>query len=352
MSGCLAHDSSFLVATVLDGDDSVPCPPLANGLEITPLGYGKPIWDEYWTIDDIREKRSGMTNDWFWSGQYFNQFIGTTDRSFKREWIQPYPDKMEGQDDQGNTVTFNPRSVDAFTLARLLRLHITIGIDAASGKKDQKGKLDHSGLFVLGQLPDRSGAFWLDGFREKLSSEMLAPHIINVTTKWMINTNMYNGIFNVGHEDEPHQQHLGPLLKAIQRERGVETLFTVRAVPHGNEAKWARVDLLATPYSNGYFYWPKEMMVKRAAKKGERPSLYDLRPMLEAEYLNFNRTSTMDDLIDAHAIAWSISLPTAWKEDALTMPEGKKRGRYNREEAEEDVDPVLSYYDGDGEVAF
>ncbi len=155
-------DTCFMVVTALDGDESVEAPTL-----LTPLGYGKPIWNEYYTIEDLVFKRKEMREDWFWFGQYFNQPNVGSNKMFCREWAKPVPEQWSH---------LSPRE-----LAIELNLNITVGIDTASGDPQQdKGKKDDTAVVVIGKTPDRRYTFLLDGICEKLRENEIPKLLWNI----------------------------------------------------------------------------------------------------------------------------------------------------------------------------
>lgn len=338
-SGSLAPDSCFMVATILDGDESVPVPPLANGLEITPLKYGKPIWPEGFGMRRIESTRRGITNDYHWRGQYFNQFIGTTSRVFHRSWIQPWPERYDG--------------FTGAQLARELKLNIFMAVDAAAGGTNQSGKVDRTAAFVLGQSRDRKTFYFLDGFREKLTAEWIAKGIIAKAMEWKKTAEEYGGTFSCGFEKTPYTSFLSVVLADEQRKLGDASLFAIRELKHNNREKFDRVSILAQPYSQGRFMWPKELWVK-SVMPGVQP--YDLRVALEGEFVGYDAKSTEDDLIDAHAYAYEMSLPSEWKDDAKPEDKHTNPGTYTRPSVENDdvVDalPYQIHADDDGERTY
>lgn len=332
-SGSLAPDSCFFVATVLDGDESVKVPPLASGLEITPLRYGKPIWPEGFGMRRIESTRRGIVDDYHWRGQYFNQFIGTQSRTFNLAWIRPQ---------KGTRWEF-----DGFAttdIARKLKLNIFMAVDTASGKADQKGKLDRTACFVGGQTPDKRRFYLLDGFREKITAEHIAIGIVDKAVKWHTIAKEYDGIFQCGIETHAYTNFLQYVLSEEQKKRGSGAIFSMRELKTLNRHKWDRIGKLASPYCDGAIIWPFELIVK--AVMPDAPS-YDLRAALEAEFKNYNRTATEDDLIDAHAYAYEMSLPGDWKPDPEPRHKGIEQpgGHNRRDENDEVVRDRMTYED-------
>lgn len=324
-SGSLAPDSCFMVATILDGDETVPCPPLSNGLEITPLRYGKPIWPEGFGMRRIESTRRGITNDYHWRGQYFNQFIGTSSRVFHRSWIQPIPPRYEGY--------------ATARIAKELRLNVTMAVDAAAGGVNQSGKVDRTACLVLGQTPDKRQFYILDGFREKLPAEWIARGIIDKATKWRKITDEYGGLFQVGFEKTVYTSFLSVVLADEQRKRGIESLFGIRELKHNNREKFDRVSILAQPYSEGRFFWPAELMVTPVMPETQP---YDLRVALESEFTGYDAKSTEDDLIDAHAYAYEMAMPSEWKQEQKPVDIVAAPGVYTRN-AEQNLVDIPTY---------
>lgn len=302
-SGSLSDYSSFMVVTVLDGDESAKC-----STRISPLGYGKPIWSERWTMKTVEQKRAGMPDDRFWCGQYFNQFHGTTNRVFSKAWIENRYELQSGE----STLDF----------ARRLRLNITIGGDTASGlpTASQRAKRDDTALWVEGQTPDRTKSYFLDGLCEKLPVEDIATAFVDVAMKWYANTKPYGGTFRVGYEKTKWEKLIGPAIDAEQRRRGSDSIFPIELLSHGNAPKVERIRVLAKPYRDGAILWPKSLVVN--SYKGAEP--YDLCEIAEAEFTNYNPYATRDNLLDAHAYAHKIAQPAEY---TLTVEETLQRAR-------------------------
>lgn len=325
-SGALADYSSFFVCTVLDGDESVKV-----SHNLSPLGYGKPIWPEQWTINTVKRKRAGHPDDRFWCGQYFNQFAGTTNRVFQKSWIKRY-ELGVGE----STLDF----------ARRMNLNIYIGADTASGLPNpgEKAKRDDTGIFVMGQSQDRTKCYFLDGLREKLTVDIVAKGLVALATKWHRNVKRMNeerrgslGNFRVAFEKTKWASLLQPLVTEEQRRLGVETTFPVEIVTSANKAKCERIRVMAPAYRDGRVLWPMEYDEKtqtgglwvESLRGGEN---YDLSQLLEAEYTNYNPYATEDNLIDAHAYAWKIAPPMEWKEPGKIKPPSKQVGEYRRDD--------------------
>lgn len=308
-SGNLAPYSSFMVVTALDGDESVPAPKT-----LTRLGYGKPIWPEKYGIPELLVLRASLVEDFFWYSQMFCQTIGGGQFLFKREWMHAYPESGVGRD--GKTVDLKNLSPQDVALA--LGLNIYIGIDCASGKPHQDGKLDRTGLVVIGQTQDRSHAYFLDGFDEPLPAELIARGIVERAIRWHVVARSYGGQFRCGYEEEPHNCFLEPLLDYEMKEHGAKNLFPIEPVPHGSVPKFSRARLMAVPYSNGYYYWPEKLNVIPIYGKGAiKNATYDVRAALEREFLEFTPASVTDNLIDAHGVAQGLMLPMQWAKEEI-----------------------------------
>lgn len=321
-SGSMSHFSSFFVATVLDNDDSVKVPPLPNGLYISPLGRGKPIWPENFTYERLAEIRAGITDDYRWRGQFFNQHIGSLSRVFRREWIQ-------------NIETIHPKYKGWATprMAEDMKLNIFCAADTAGGKPDQSGRVDKTAMFVGGQTPDRSEFYLLDGFCEKLPAERIAYGIVRTAKKWKEIANRYNGFFRIGFEKTRWTNFLGVVLAEECRKQNFT--FAFEELSHGSRAKVDRITVLAPRYSEGMFLWPESLMVDPVKQSDDSPQEpYDLRQILETEFVAYHAKATDDNLIDAHAYAFEISFPQTWEpEQGPEYPEAlrKPQNTYSRE---------------------
>lgn len=268
-------DASFIVATVLDSEN-------------------KPLWPEKFNMRAIAVKRRAMPDDRSWYGQFYNQFTGTGARTFHPDWRRYYEGTPE----------------DA---ARGQRLDIKIGVDTASGIEEKKGNLDYTGMLVLGQTPDRTRCYVLDGIREKLPSHEMANTIIDMALKWQKIAAGYGGTFECGVEQNVYTQHLQTLLQYAQRARGVESIFSIRGLPIKKVDKGERIRGLARPYSDGVFMWPRTL-VKAPVDLSES---YDLIPLLDDEFTKYPSVQH-DDLLDAHQMAWALTNPQDWKAGNFT----------------------------------
>ncbi len=300
-SGNLAPYASFFVATVLDGDESAVAPKT-----LTRLGYGKPIWAERYNYAKLLELRASLVEDWFWYSQMFCQTIGGGQFLFKREWIQAYP--PTGVTKDGRTIQLEGLSPQEIALA--LSLNIYIGIDCASGRPNQDGKLDRTALVVIGQTQDRKQAFILDAFDEPLPAELIAKGVVERAIRWNVVTRSYGGAFRCGYEKEPHNCFLEPLLDYEMKEHGAKNLFPIEPVPHGSVPKYSRARLMAPPYRDGYYRWPEKLMVDPVVGKGAvRTERYDVISSLRRQFLEFTAASEHDDLIDAHGVGQTLMQP-------------------------------------------
>lgn len=339
-SGTLAEYTSFMVYTVLDGDERVPV-----SLDISPLGYGKPIWSEAWTISTVKRKRAGHPDDRFWCGQYFNQFAGTTNRVFKKEWIRRLPETLTDSEGQ----VFRTADVSMLELAALLQLDIFIGADTASGLPNamERAKRDDTAVFVLGQTKDKKRFFFLDGLREKLPADAIATGILDLSDKWYENTKRYGGNFRVGFEDTKWKKTLQPLIETEQRKRG--SSFGVELLSHGNEPKITRIRILAPAYRDGLILWPHTLVVNAVAVQQSDGTIqqkppYDLCELLEREYTAYNPYATEDNLLDGHAHAFHIAMPSDWKQEPVKETPVKQIGTYNRADVKQEGTPDFGGY--------
>ncbi len=314
-SGIMAAYTSFMVCTVLDGDESVKV-----NTKISPLGYGKPIWGERWTIQTVAQKRASKHDDRYWCGQYYNQFFGTSNRLFKKEWVRRFD--LQGQ--------------SMLEFAASHRLNITIGADTASGLPTtaERAKRDDTGVLVLGQTQDKKRIYVLDGCREKLPVELISKAILDLCEKWYSNSKSYGGLFRAGFEGTKWKKLLQPILSAEQRRRGLDSLFPVEVLSHENAPKCERIRILVDPYAWGTILWPENLMVPSLLGR----EAYDLCQLLEGEFTAYNPYATEDNLLDAHAYAFKIAQPTEFKEEivrddswrALSKPDNAMPGDYSR----------------------
>lgn len=352
-AGTMSQHSCLMVATVLDDDTSVTVAPLKNGQLVSPLGHGKPIWPEGFGLDVIEQTRASMS-DYLWCGQYFNQFVGTSNKLFKKAWIRNYWRKEEDKGYvpqsaageyrvDGKIIVLKEEDLNVLTpkeLAEKLHLNITFGNDTASGKPKQTGKLDRTAGLVIGQTQDRSRNFVLDGYRENLPAEQIAIAIVDKAVKWNKVAMSYRGTFRAGFEDNNYTNFLEPLIKHEQKKFGADALFPIECLSHANEAKWSRAEILATPHCEGLFFWPAELIVNPTRLSDEQKlhgvqpiEPYDFRVLLEAEWCSFSRNASADDIIDAFAYAYAISFPTNWKEEKKPDDVNYPHGSYSRERA-------------------
>lgn len=326
--GSMSEFSCLFMATALDGDTSVTVAPLKNGLSLTQLGYGKPIWDGF-PLSALQTTRSAMPSDKFYYGQYFNQFYGTAELLFDETWITDW---------SSYSAKFDQYSPEM--LCEELRLNVFIACDTSKMDMKQTDKLDRTAVFVLGQTPDKRHAFFLDGICERLPMENVANALVDIGVKWQEITRRYpTGTFAMGFEKTAFTTMLGPLIRDKQRSLGItyqregktaETIFPIRELSTGNDAKWARIHILVQPYADRRILWPKVLKV-RSYGDG---AIYDLREILKGEFLAYNPAALKDDLIDAHAYAWGMTYPIDYKAfENKAVPVVKLAGTYDRKEA-------------------
>lgn len=321
-SGSLSEYTSFFVATVLDGDESVKVP-----TKLSPLGYGKPIWPERWTIKTVRQKRSGMPDDRFYCGQYFNQFHGTTNRTFQVDTIK----RFEVCDKRGQPISM-------LEFAAQEKLNIFIGMDTASGKPaaGERAKRDDTAATVLGQTEDKMRIYVLDGLCEKLPAQGIAIGLLNLAEKWHRNCRRYNGTFRVGAEKTKWTKLIQPLIEAEQKKRGYESIFSVEELSPESCPKIERIRVMQPMYRDGVFRWPAKLVVDGVAveqadgsvKQGEP---YDFIEKLEMEFTAYNPYATVDNILDSKAYAYKITTPMSWKEMILEAKRERMPGEYSRE---------------------
>lgn len=325
----IALDSSFLIATCLDGDSTVEAPK-----KLTPAGIGKPICPELFTVADLLKKRRGIKDDRFWYGQYFNQFIGTGLRTFSGEWIKR---RYEGL----------PHEV-----AREMKLDIYIGFDTASGKREQQGKLDYTAGVALGLTQDRQKIYLLDAFKEKLAANLIAKAILRFAMKWKKIAAPGCTVIS-GFEENAYTNHLAPLLDAEARLSGIENVIAVRPLTHNNTSKFERVRKMAPSYGDGQWVWPHEVAVIPVAidAKGGlayEGEPYDVATRLEEEYLRFpggGDAAGVDDLLDAMAYAFEQMPLRDFKPEVKQEVKAEPWGAYSRASAEPETGLSLGGYE-------
>lgn len=334
-SGSLAAYSSFMVCTVLDGDQSVKVP-----TDLSPLGYGKPIWGEKWTLQTVKQKRAGTRDNRFWCGQYFNQFAGTTNRVFNKAWVRRFQPKLK-----------NGEPCTMLEFAAEHELDITIGADTASGLPTgaEKAKRDDTAATVLGQTRDRKLIYVLDGLCEKLPVEGIAIGLLDLAMKWHTNAKTYGGNFRVGFEKTKWEKILSPVLLEEQRKRGVESTFAVELLSHGSIPKVERIRVLVSPYSDGRILWPETLTVSGVAMKQPDGSVkqaepYDFIEKMEREFTAYNPYATVDNILDSKAYAYKLAVPVQWKEEVNPPRKVPEPGEYRRVVSEdEEVPDAMSY---------
>lgn len=320
-SGSMAEFTSFFVATVLDGDETVKI-----STHLSPLGYGKLIWPEHWTMATLARKRAGKTDDRGYFGQYFNQFAGTTNRLFSKAMIRRFA-----------VVDKRGRPCSMLEFARENELDITIGADTASGlpTASEKAKRDDTAACVLGQTKDRSRIYVLDGLCEKLPVEGIATGLLDLAMKWHANCKLYNGNFRVGFEKTKWEKILSPILSAEQRKRGMDAVFGMELLSHGSIPKVERIRVLVPDYRDGRILWPETLIVTsvpiiQADGSTKQAEPYDFCQRLEAEFTAYNPYATVDNILDAQAYAYKMTLPTEWKPEPVKNTPVLHPGEYAR----------------------
>ncbi len=230
---------------------------------------------------------------------------GTSARTFSQNWIRNY----EGF----------PREV-----AIAKQLNIFIGIDSASGKEQQTGKLDFTAGLVLGQTLDRSTCYLLDGFNEKLPADKIVSSIVDLVLKWRTIAAQYGGTCMVGVEENAYTNHLHVAIDYDARSRGADAVFAVTPLKHNQISKRERIRILCHPYSDGRILWPHTLDC--LPKKGEP---YDLMAVLRDQFKNFPSV-THDDLLDCHAYAYQMSYPGEYRAGAVIKTVSEAGDAYSR----------------------
>lgn len=313
----------FMCVTALDADRTVKVP-----TRLTPLGYGKPIWNEWLTLRWLEAKREEMNSDHFYFCQMFNQITGTSSRLFNRAWIRNLCEEQPITIVRGKRTQTKHMSLPE--LADALELNIFMGVDTASGKPNQAGKLDRTAAVVLGQTKDCSAVYVLDGFCEKLPAELIAQGIVELALKWRDIAAGYGGIFNAGFEQTPFTNFLEVTLEFEQRKRGVSSVFSIEPMATKNWAKVDRAYPLAQAFREGLIFVPEKMPVTSLVDGSQ----YDFREVFEGEFVTFNPKSTADDTIDALVYAWKLTQPTEWRQAYGPKPAHPSQlpGVYSREQ--------------------
>lgn len=296
-------NACFMCVTALDADKTVRVP-----TTLTPLGYGKPIWNEWLSQRWLESKREEIKSDHFYFCQMFNQVTGTSSRVFNRAWIRNLREEQPLIVVRGKR--HHTKNLSLPELADLLELNIFMGVDTASGKLNQAGKLDRTAAVVFGQVKDCSAVYLLDGFCEKLPAELIAQGIVELALKWRDIAAGYRGIFNAGFEQTPYTNFLEVTLEFEQRKRGVSSVFSIEPLATKNAAKVDRAFPLAQAFREGLIFVPEKMPVISLIDGSQ----YDFRECFEAEFVTFNPKSTADDTIDAMVYAWKLTNPTEWKQ--------------------------------------
>ena len=300
----IASNSSFLVVTCLDGNKNVPAP-----ARLTPLEYGAPIWKEQWTHKTLLQKRHSQ--DRFHFGQYFNQIKGTGILTFDASWVQRY-------------------DVPPVKLAQKKKLNVYIGFDTTSGKGIQKGKLDYTAAFVLGQSEDRRELYLLDGFKERLSANDVPQAMVNLAVKWR-NRVLKNEADNfvAGFEDIGFTNYLEVLLNREFREREMGDLFSFTTVSGKDNPD--RIGVLASIFEQKIFYLPETLIKKPVSGKGDT---YDLVKRFMKEYEGYPGLGSMagaDDLLAACGIAVSLAPMPSFREEP-NMEKKESRSAFQRKQ--------------------
>lgn len=320
-------DTSFMVGTLLDNDQSERWP-----LEVTPLGYGKPIWPERWTRKEILKKHRLWDNPRRWFGQMFNQFHGTTALIFRKEWLRYYANT--GPNQHGTYLGWMPEDV-----AKKEKLNIFIGIDTASGKEKQEGKLDHTAIVVLGQNPnDRRRFFLLDGLKEKLTAELIAMATVDMAEKWRAVANGYGGTMRVGVEETSYINFMPLAVRDEIRRRGSKAYFELEKMSHQNKSKPERIKTLTTPYGNHCVFWPETIIrqpIPRLDPRTNKPlpsdaEPYDFVKMLMDEMVNYTPQATRDDALDGHVYAYLLADPPDYAQESESERVQHPRGYDSR----------------------
>lgn len=280
----MKDDVSFIVATVLDADET--CEQPAN---ITPLKYGKPMYGEKFTNNVIRRLRRGIQDDAFWFGQYFSQFFGASSKTFDGSWKIRYEGEPE-------------------LVAEAKQLDIFIGVDTASGQNEKKlADVDYSAAVVIGQTQDRSTFYLLGGFCEKLSAEHIGKAIVELSLHWQNVVQRYGGSFKVGCEENAYTGFIHWALDMYMRLRQVEDRITVEPIKVDQRSKHERIRLLATPYSQKRIRWPAKLVVPSYRADGEP---YDFLTILEQQFDKYGPAGLKhEDALDAHARAFELCPP-------------------------------------------
>ena len=307
IAGAAADHTCFMIATCLDADQTAPAPKA-----LTPLGFGKPIWPEVFSIRTLERKRSRMRNDRFWYGQEFNQMNTATMKPFSLSWLTEY---------QGTPL-------DA---VRSHKLNIFGGFDTASGAQQQKGYLDMTAGWFFGQTQDRPYRyFWLDGFQEQLTANQILDAIVTMCCYWRDVARQNSTAFTVAFEKTAYTNFLGPGLEMLQRLRGETSIFPFKLLVHTTLSKPERIRILARPYSDRRVYWPT-MLTKAPVAGGEPYDLLAIARDMTAQYPSVRKP----DLLDAEAMAYELCYPDEFKSDGRAE-EVRAHGTYWRERLTDD----------------
>jgi hypothetical protein len=315
-------DTCFMVATLLDGNPDGAC-------NLGIAGPGNPIWPEKFTPLEISRLRKNIPEDRIWFGQYFNQYTGTALRTFKKEWIRRYTGYGEA-------------------LAKEQQLHVFIGVDPASGKKDQSGKLDYTGICVLGQSQSKGHYYLLDGLKEKLPADLVPQAICDLALFWKGIVMEYGATFEVGIEESAYTNYLRQALDLEMKSRGVGGYFRVVPLKSNNVSKHDRIRTMALPFSQDRILWPElKLKVRTSRRKDDgtyeapKGEPYDLIDALTEEFTKYPSVEH-DDLIDAMAYAYRMSLPADYLPEKENARKPYDPSRYSRSDIEEETNTGLS----------
>ena len=295
----IAADSSFMVATALDGNKKVPAP-----VRLTRNGYGAPLWPEGQTHQTLLRKRS--KDDRFHYGQYFNQIKGLGGRTFSTKWIRRYGEAGKG------LVGLTPKEV-----ASALKLNVFAGFDTTSGKREQKGKLDYTACVVLGQTPDRERIFVLDAWKQRLTAGMVGHAFVSTALKWREIVFKYRGTtFQAGFEDIGFTNYLGVLLDNELRKRDPESTFGF--TDFSGKENPDRIGVLAQAYQDGRVFWPESLDVTPFSSTTEPAGEpYDAIKELLEEYELYPGGGDgcgVNDLLAAHGISYAMCPLMAYRD--------------------------------------
>ena len=280
--------TSFIVATIRDEEE-------------------KALWPEVFTEKEIQiRKASCKNNDFIWFTQYYNQPIASGMNLFRAEWIKEYDGVPEA-------------------VARDKRLNLVMAVDPAMSKDKHS---DFTGCVVLGQSPDGTEIYLLDGIRDKLSPDQLPKALGDLALKWSDISAVSHTSFRLGVEANSFQTFVASGLRDYLRSIG-RTVF-VEELKHGGIKKEDRIKVLVPFYSTGRVYWPR-MLWKDKADSGA----YNFISILKEEFTRYSAKmqSGHDDILDAHAYAESMLHPTDYMKTPESMKPKAARDSDSREES-------------------